>query len=89
MQTVIDPLKKAINVYGRPHLAKATQVSLVMVSRWRKIGVPPKHCKTIEEATKGLVKAHELRPDIFSQPISPISCTCCTRGTANHQKQGM
>ena len=65
MQEPMNPLKKAIAVYGRQHLADATDVSLVMVSRWRKIGVPPKHCQAIEKATNGLVTAHELRPDIF------------------------
>ena len=64
----MKPLKKAISVYGRQHIADATGVSLIAVSRWTKTGVPPKHCKTIEAITDGLVTAYELRPDIFPIP---------------------
>lgn len=69
----MTPLKKAIAVYGREHIASATGVkSLPVISRWGREGVPAKHCKTIEEATHGLVTAYQLRPDIFPAP-DPIN----------------
>lgn len=64
--TDMTPLKKAIFVYGREHIARATGVkSLPVISRWASKGVPAKHCKAIEEATDGLITANDLRPDIF------------------------
>ncbi|RXJ70670.1 hypothetical protein CS022_22660 [Veronia nyctiphanis] len=65
----MTPLKKAIFVFGREHIAQAAGVSsLSLVSHWVRRGVPPKHCKAIEQATDGLVTAHDLRPDIFPTP---------------------
>ena len=62
----MTPLKKAISVYGREHIARATGVkSLPVITRWAQKGVPARHCKAIEEATDGLVTAYDLRPDIF------------------------
>lgn len=47
-------------------LARALQVSSVMVSQW--VGgvkaVPAERCPEIEKATAGAVKCEELRPDV-------------------------
>jgi DNA-binding transcriptional regulator YdaS (Cro superfamily) len=43
-----------------------------MVSHWltgRK-AITPERAKQIEDATGGLVKRHELRPDIFDAPAA-------------------
>lgn len=50
-------------------MADAVGVSQGRISQW--VGgerIPAEHAKAIEVFTKGAVKRHELRPDIFDAP---------------------
>jgi len=60
-------IQKAISVAGgQVALAKKVGVSQGAVSKWVKGGViRPENAKLIQKATGGLVKAADLRPDIF------------------------
>lgn len=49
-------------------LARALNLSPMAVSHWRRRGVPIHRARDIEVATGGVVKRHELRPDIFDPP---------------------
>ena len=63
------PLDKAIAMY--PTLLKFSEevgVSYQVVQKWRKTGVPPKHCLSVELATNHEVTRAQLRPDIFGVP---------------------
>lgn len=62
----ITPIEKAIGLYPTlGSFAAAVGVSYQVVQKWRKTGVPPKHCASVELATKGVVTRSQLRPEIF------------------------
>lgn len=66
----MEALDRAIDAAGGVGLlAAALGVTQAAVSNWKQRGVPPKQCRAIEEATAGVVKRHELRPDIFDPPV--------------------
>ena len=56
---------------GSATLAKGLGVSVQMIHKWKR-GAPitAERAKQIEDATGGLVKRHELRPDIFDAPAT-------------------
>ena len=65
----MEALDKAIEaVGGVTKLAQAVGVAQSAVSNWKVRGIPAEKCKAIEEATGGVVKRHQLRPDIFDAP---------------------
>jgi len=63
----MDALNKAINILGSATaLAAALNIRQSAVSNWQMRGsVPANKCLLIENATNGMVKCHELRPDLF------------------------
>lgn len=67
MATQINPLQRAIAVFGNPtRLAAAIGYSQHAVWHAAKRGqVSPKMAVAIHKATRGKVKKQELRPDIF------------------------
>lgn len=73
MSQVQTPIDRAIAAAGgQSALAKQLGISQAMVSHWltgRK-AITPERAKQIEDATGGLVKRHELRPDIFDAPAA-------------------
>lgn len=57
-------LEKAIAHFGNQSaLAAALEITREAVSQWKE--VPVKRAIEIERLTKGKIKRHELRPDIF------------------------
>lgn len=59
-------LQKAIEHLGtQAALAQALGVVQPAVSNWLRRGVPPERCLPIEQATRGAVSRHDLRPDVF------------------------
>ncbi|HGJ5880229.1 MULTISPECIES: transcriptional regulator [Arsenophonus] len=59
-------IKKAISIVGgQKKLAKICGVSQPAVHKWLKGGkISPERVMTIVNATDGLIKAYELRPDL-------------------------
>jgi DNA-binding transcriptional regulator YdaS (Cro superfamily) len=70
MTTQNNPIDRAIAIAGgQSALAKWLGVSQAMVHKWKGgASITPERAKQIEVATGGLVKRHELRPDIFDAP---------------------
>lgn len=62
----LDPLDRAIVIAGGAQaLATAIGVSEAAPYMWRsRKRVPAQHCPSIEQATKGLVRCEDLRPDV-------------------------
>lgn len=63
-----EALQRAIDCVGGfgADLARALGYGgTMMVSQWRRRGVPPNRCVDIERVTGGMVTRAELRPDIF------------------------
>ena len=57
-------------VGSRAQLARQIGVSPQAMQGWVTSGqVPPKRAVQIEEATAGLIKRHELRPDLWTPPV--------------------
>lgn len=56
-------------------MAEKLGVHQSLISQWIKGARPiaPKKAKAIEEATGGLVKRHELRPDIYDAPVEQVA----------------
>jgi len=50
-------------VGGQANLARALGITIQSINAWRKC--PPRRALAVEHATGGLVKRHELRPDVF------------------------
>jgi len=46
-------------------LARTLEITVQAVSNWRRC--PPDRAIAIEEATNGVVKRYELRPDVFGK----------------------
>lgn len=66
----MNALDKAIDhAGGVTALAEKLGVRQSVVSNWRTRGVSPRvpaeRCIAIEQATKGAVTRHDLRPDVF------------------------
>ena len=60
-------LERAIEIAGSgAALARLLGVTRQAIAQWDR--VPPVHAMAIEKATKGAVRCHELRPDIFPRP---------------------
>ena len=58
-------IKAAKTVGSQAKLANYLGITKQNISQWvNGAEVPPKHCLSIEEATKGSVKVEELRPDL-------------------------
>lgn len=69
----VSALNRAIEHCGSAtKLAQKIGVTLMSVSHWRsgRNAITPERAKQIEDATGGLVKRHELRPDIFDAPAA-------------------
>lgn len=66
--SVMSKLDDAVNYFGsKAKLADKLEVTPMAVVQWFKRGVPAKRAVQIEEATKGEVTRHDLRPDIFGE----------------------
>lgn len=65
----MTPIQRAIDAAGGlTALANALKVTPQVVNNWRsRKNVPAEKCREIEDATKGVVKRHELRPDVFGK----------------------
>ncbi len=64
----MEYLQKAIDICGGvTALAQKLGVDQSNVSQWKRRGVPAVWARPIEKATKGKVKRHELRPDVFGK----------------------
>ena len=64
-----DALDKAIACFESQRvMAALLDVEPMTVTQWKKRGVPAERCLEIERATGGVVKCHELRPDVFPAP---------------------
>lgn len=68
----LRPLKKAVKLAGSPS-ALAAQIGRKQSTVWDWLNipgrkVPPECAKEIEQATKGQVTRHDLRPDLFDAP---------------------
>lgn len=66
-------LKTYIKKRGRgaqSELARALDITPVLIHQWAtgRRRVPAERCRAIEEATGGVVKAADLRPDVFGGP---------------------
>ena len=62
-------LDTAIKIAGnQSKLADILGVSDMVVSHWKRRGVPPERCVQIEVALKGAVTRADLRPDLFGTP---------------------
>jgi DNA-binding transcriptional regulator YdaS (Cro superfamily) len=60
-------IEKAAELVGsQKKLAELLHVSKAAVNQWKLPGrkVPTIHCPAIEEATKGIVRCEDLRPDL-------------------------
>jgi DNA-binding transcriptional regulator YdaS (Cro superfamily) len=54
-----------IDLLGGPSaVARMTGVKTPSVIEWRRRGIPPDRCPSIERATRGTVTVEELRPDV-------------------------
>lgn len=59
-------LQKAIDLFGsQTRLAEKLGVHPMVISHWKKRGVPAGYCRKIEGISNRAVTAEELRPDIF------------------------
>lgn len=59
--------EKAIQIVGsRTALAKRLKITRQAVCKWAK--VPLAQAYEVEQATGGVVRCHELRPDAFPEP---------------------
>lgn len=69
----MSPLEKAISICGdsQSELARRIggKVRTGHVYYWLRNKVPPEHCLAIERATGGAVTCHDLRPDVFPEPV--------------------
>ena len=54
---------------GLGQFCRKLGISPQAVTAWRH-GIPAHHVRKIERITRGAVKAHELRPDVFT-PVAP------------------
>lgn len=71
----MNALDRAIRVVGtQEKLAQALGLKPMAISQWRKRRVPAERCRSVSEATGGLVTVYELRPDVFGQaPDAPLN----------------
>lgn len=60
--------KTAVKIIGRMELAKKLGITPQAISQWRK--VPANHAVAISMLTGGEIKPVDLRPDVFSVPVS-------------------
>lgn len=77
MEPPKTPIDRAIAAAkGQSALAKRLGISQAMVHKWKAgAQITAERAKQIEDATGGLVKRHELRPDIFDAPAAaPVYC---------------
>lgn len=59
-------LDKALKFFGsKAELARVLEVSPMVVYQWSKRGVPVKRAVEIEKASNEMIKASDLRPDVF------------------------
>lgn len=56
--------KAASKVGSRKNLADQLGVSISALGNWKSRGVPAEQCPAIEQATDGLVRCEDLRPDV-------------------------
>nr|WP_165674707.1 Cro/CI family transcriptional regulator [Pseudomonas otitidis] len=68
------PLDKAIKAAGGGRaLALAIGISPMAISQWKRRGVPVERVPAVVRACQGMVKAHELRPDMPELfPVPPV-----------------
>lgn len=68
-----DHVNKAIEIVGgQVPLALACRVSQPTVHRWAKgTKVKGEYCPLIEQATNGVVRREDLRPDVFGYAEAP------------------
>lgn len=72
----MNALQRAVDACGsQSELARRLKKKPGHVWAWlhRDGKVPPGIARAIEDATGGLVKRHELRPDIFDPPAEAVS----------------
>lgn len=59
------PLEQAIKMLGSTSaLARAIGITPWAVSKWDRRKPPKERCLAIEQATKGIITAEQLRPDL-------------------------
>lgn len=68
----IQALDKACELMGgQGELADQLGIKSPSISEWRKRKrVPAERCRAIERLTDGRVPCHELRPDLFAEPLA-------------------
>lgn len=64
---IMTNLKPAIEYFGtQAKLAEALGLNPMVVTQWKRRGIPPKRAKQISDLTDGKIKPADLLPEIFS-----------------------
>ncbi|MEW5248642.1 helix-turn-helix domain-containing protein [Microbulbifer discodermiae] len=77
----MNAISKAVSLVGtQKKVADMLKIPPACVSQWCNgvRGVPPRHCRRIEQATNGVVTRYDLRPDIFGSAPEEGSVTTQT-----------
>jgi DNA-binding transcriptional regulator YdaS (Cro superfamily) len=84
-------IKTAIDIVGtQKKLAEACGVSQAAVQKWLhdKSKVAPENVLSLVNATNGMVKAHEIRPDLPIRNMPPKQHQAFTKVAANLMQGG-
>lgn len=67
----MTPIERAVEICGgQSGLARRANVTQPAVAKWLKGGkISAESAVAVELATRGQVRRHELRPDVFDTPV--------------------
>lgn len=70
----VNAIRRAIDLAGGvPSVAAACRLSKQAIYKWVTDGLPANRVLFLEQATGGQVTRHELRPDLYPQPLPAVA----------------